>query len=52
MQFAPQLSPFGLTQYVPTDSCLDPSSSNSHPVSTLFAAVGVVKPIAATAYWH
>ena len=29
-----------------------PSSSNSIVVSTLFAAVCVVKPIAATAYWH
>jgi hypothetical protein len=29
-----------------------PSSTNSNPVITLFAAVGVVKPIAATTYWH
>ena len=27
-------------------------SSNSDPVSTMFAAVAVVMPIAATAYWH
>jgi hypothetical protein len=41
IQFSPQLSPHS----VPT-AC--PRSSNSNPVSTLFAAVAVVQPIAAT----
>ena len=38
----------GLSQYVPTDSCLEPVPI----IPFLFAAIGFVKPIAATAYWH
>jgi len=36
----------GLSQYVPTDSCLEPVPI----IPFLFVAIGFVKPIAATAY--
>jgi hypothetical protein len=50
IQFTPQLVPFGLTQYVPTDSRLDPVSVI--PILSAHCLLPLVlsSPIAATAY--